>query len=173
MKKLAIISLLILGGLNMNAQQHEAKIDVLDLVAFKSLDVTYQYLLNEESAAGLSLYVPLSDNNNIFSHKVKFTITPFYRQYFPLGAVENIFAEAFFAVNSGTFEESINDGTGNTITSKIDYTDGAFGFAVGKAYVSPRGFVAEAFVGAGRNLFDTKGSPSFVPRIGINLGYRF
>jgi len=167
MKKIILIILLIIVGLNVNAQQHEVKIDVFDMVAFKSLDATYMYILNEESGVGVSIFMPLSDKANIFNYNETFTLTPFYRQYFPLGPVENVFAEAFFAINSG---EDFNDAN-----EFVKYTDGAFGFAVGKSYISPRGFVAEAFIGAGRNLFDSSNgaSPSFVPRIGINLGFRF
>ena len=169
MKKIVFILLFGIIGLNVNAQQHEVKLDVFDMVAFKSLDVTYMYILNEESGVGASLFMPLSEKKNIFNYNEDFTFTPFYRQYFPLGPVENIFAEAFIAINSGRdiYTDDLN------AVKERKYTDGAFGFAVGKSYISPRGFVAEAFIGAGRNLFDSPGSPSFVPRIGINLGFRF
>ncbi len=165
MKKYIVVFLFVFVGLNVSAQQHEVKLDVFDMVAFKSLDVTYMYILNEESGVGISIFAPLSGKKNVFSYNEDFTVTPFYRQYFPLGPVENVFAEVFVAINSGTG----SDDTDNI----VNYTDGAFGFAVGKSYVSPRGFVAEAFIGAGRNLFDSPGSPNFVPRIGVNLGFRF
>jgi hypothetical protein len=165
MKKIVFILLFGIIGINVSAQQHEVKVDVFDMIAFKSLDATYMYILNEESGVGASIFMPLSGKKNIFNYNEDFTFTPFYRQYFPLGPVENIFAEAFFALNSG---EGFNDDD-----EFVKYTDGAFGFAVGKSYISPRGFVAEAFIGAGRNLFDSPGSPSFVPRIGVNLGFRF
>ena len=53
-----------------------------------------------------------------------------------------------------------------------DYTDGALGLAFGSKYVSPGGFVLDIYGGLGRNLF-TSESRSVVPRVGINLGYRF
>lgn len=164
MKKILLI-LFVFIGFQSIAQKHEVKVDVFDLIAFKSLDATYMFILNEESGVGASIFIPLADNPNIFSYNEDFTLTPFYRQYFPLGGVENIFAEAFVAINSGTGK--------NDLDVIVDYTDAAFGFAVGKSYISPRGFVAEAFVGAGRNLFESPGSPGFVPRIGLNLGFRF
>jgi len=163
-KTLLILIIGILLSSNVNAQNHEAKFNVLDLIAFKSVNVTYQYILNEESGAGVSVFFPLTDQQNLFSQDEKFTITPFYRHYFELSGVSNVFAEAFFAINSGEGEfEGAN----------VDYTDGAFGFAAGKSYISDGGLVAELFVGAGRNLFEAEGAPDFVPRIGINLGYRF
>jgi len=162
MKKYLLIALVLIGFTS-NAQQHEVKLDVLDLIAFKSLDATYQYILNEESSVGLSIFKPLSDNNYIYNEN--FSITPFYRQYFPLGAIENIFAEAFFSINSGDGEDE------NGVPAT--YTDGAFGFAVGKKYISPRGFVLEGMIGLGRNLFDNNDSPTAVLRTGINIGYQF
>jgi len=165
MKKIVFLILIAFIGININAQQHEVKVDVFDMIAFKSLETTYMYILNEEAGVGISVFMRLADKKNIFDYNEKFSFTPFYRQYFPLGAVENVFAEAFFSINSG---EGLNDEDEN-----VKYTDGAFGFAIGKSYITPRGFVAEAFVGAGRNLFDTPGAPNLVPRIGVNLGFRF
>jgi len=165
MKKALLVIVLSFIGINLTAQQHEVKLDVFDMVAFRSLDVTYQYILNEESAVGLSFFTPLTANKNIFNYNEDLSITPFYRQYFPIGPVENVFAEAFFAINSGTGD--------NDDDVSVKYTDGAFGFAVGKSFISPRGFVAEALIGAGRNLFDSPGAPNLVPRIGVNFGFRF
>lgn len=161
-------------GLGLFAQNHEVKLDVFDLTIFKSLDISYQYILNEESAVGISIFKNLSDKDNIFNYREEFTITPYYRQYFPLGNVENVFIEGFFAINSGKdfVGDRTIDGTFEEAHS-IDYTDGAFGFTVGKSFVSPRGFVLDLYAGLGRNLFDSEGSPSIVPRLGINTGFRF
>lgn len=165
MKKIILIGLIVFIGISANAQKHEAKLDVFNLIAFKSLETTYMYILNEESGAGISVFMRLADKESIFGFDRKLAVTPFYRQYFPLGAVENVFAEAFFSINSG---DGLNDAN-----QLVEYTDGSFGFAVGKSYISPRGFVAEVFVGAGRNLFESPGAPNFTSRIGVNLGFRF
>lgn len=53
-----------------------------------------------------------------------------------------------------------------------DYTDGALGVAVGMKYVSERGFTVDIYGGAGRNLFSSN-SPIVVPRVGVNVGWRF
>ena len=169
MKKMVLV-VLVLIGLNINAQEHEVKLDLLDLAVFKSVDLTYQYILNEESAVGLSVLKNLSNTDNIFDYREDFVITPFYRQYFDFTGMSNVYGEAFFAINSGRdFKDTDNDG----VDEAIKYTDGAFGLAVGKSYVSPRGFVLDLYAGLGRNLFDAKGSPTLVPRIGINAGFRF
>ena len=177
MKKLLIVFIAIIGFQSF-AQEHEVKLDVFDLAVFKSLDVTYMYILNEESGVGLSIFKNLSDSNNIFNYREEFTVTPYYRQYFALGGSENVYAEAFFALNSGKdfYKEEIiigDIGTGEYEEKELKYTDGAFGFVVGKSFISPRGFVLDLYAGIGRNLFDSEGSPSLVPRIGINAGFRF
>jgi hypothetical protein len=169
MKKNFLI-VLVLIGFSVNAQEHEVKLDVLDLSVFKTLDITYQYILNEESAVGISLLKNLSDSNNIFNYREDFAITPFYRQYFDFSGLSNVYGEAFFAINSGRdFVDENNDGVDET----LKYTDGAFGFVVGKSFISPRGFVLDLYAGIGRNLFEAEGAPTLVPRIGINAGFRF
>lgn len=170
MKKTLLILTFIIAVINTNAQKHEVKMNVLDMIAFKSLNITYQYIISDESGAGVSVFFPLADQQNIFSQDEKFSITPFYRHYFELSGMSDVFAEAFFAINSGEGEVDSLIGGGKRV---IEYTDGAFGFAFGKSYISDKGLVAEAYVGAGRNLFDVEGAPNFVPRIGINIGYRF
>ncbi len=169
MKKIAII-VFVLFSFTISAQEHEVKLDVFDLAVFKTLDFSYQYILNEESAVGLSILKNLSDTDNIFNYREDFVVTPFYRQFFDFAGMSNVYAEAFFAINSGRdFVDTNNDG----IIDELKYTDGAFGLAAGKSFVSPRGFVLDLYAGVGRNLFEADGAPSFVPRIGINAGFRF
>jgi len=162
-----IIAIVLFFSITINAQSHEVKLDVLDVIAFKTLDVTYQFNINEESSVGVSLYTPLSDNRYIFDDDIEesFRFTPYYRHYFQLGIAGNFFADAFLSINSGTFFAQD--------ASEKKYTDGAFGFNVGKAYISPRGFVLEGFVGGGRNLFESEGAPNFIANFAVNLGYRF
>ena len=173
MKKIIIIGAVLIGFLANAQQRHEAKLDIFDLAAFKAIDVTYQYILNEESAVGMSIFKSLADKDNIFGYREDFSITPFYRQYFPMGAVENIFVEAFFAINTGIKTIDVLNGLNENIPTDFKYTNGAFGLTGGKSFISPRGFVLDIYVGLGRNLFNNEYSPNLVPRIGINAGYRF
>ncbi len=174
MKKIVFIAFLVISFIANAQQKHEAKLDIFDLAAFKAIDVTYQYILNEESAAGVSIFKSLADKDNIFGYREEFSITPFYRQYFPLGAVENVFVEAFFAINSGVKTIGVLDViTNENVDTDFKYTNGAFGLAGGKSFISPRGFVLDVYIGLGRNLFNNQYSPNLVPRIGVNAGYRF
>ena len=54
----------------------------------------------------------------------------------------------------------------------IKYTDGALGLAVGMKYIATGRLVIDVYGGLGRNLFGSD-SAILVPRIGLNLGWRF
>lgn len=173
-----IILIVVLISLSVQSQ-NEIKVDVFDLTIFKALDISYQYNLNEEASVGVSIFKNIDDKDNVFNDREDFTITPYYRQYFSLGSTENVYIEGFVAINSGkdyiNSEIIATDGTGSGVflENEIKYTDAAFGFVFGKSFVSPRGFVLDLYAGLGRNLFDSDGSPSIVPRLGINTGFRF
>ncbi len=53
-----------------------------------------------------------------------------------------------------------------------DFTDLAFGLSAGFKAVSRRGFVAEIYLGIGRDLLGSS-ELELVSRGGISLGYRF
>lgn len=72
-------------------------------------------------------------------------------------------------INTGEREIEVE---GSTVKQYKEYTDGALGLAFGSKYVSSGGFVLDVYGGLGRNLF-TSEARSIVPRVGINLGYRF
>jgi len=76
----------------------------------------------------------------------------------------------FFSLNSGDSELPLLDGSNEK--QYESYTDGALGIAIGSKYVAQGGFVIDIYGGLGRNLFSDN-SPVVVPRIGVNVGYRF
>jgi len=94
-------------------------------------------------------------------------ITPYYRHYFTTSAEWNLFGEGFVGINSGKKETIKNSGNYD-----ISYTDGALGVAVGMKYFASGGLVIDVYGGLGRNLFGTD-SPVIVPRLGLNVGWRF
>ena len=53
-----------------------------------------------------------------------------------------------------------------------DYTDFALGISVGGKFVTKRGFIAEIYLGIGRDLLGNT-DVEVVGRGGISLGYRF
>lgn len=147
--------------------QNEIKIDLFDGLVLKSIEVSYEHFLNEESSLGISAFFNL-DENASFSYNESTMFTPYFRHHFPSRTNWNLFGEAFVGINSGDKEIKVDGDSNNTFE---DYTDAAIGVAIGSKYVSPQGFVIDLYIGLGRNLFDSV-SPSLVPRGGVNIGYR-
>jgi len=164
MRKLLIVLTVLLSSY-IQAQQ-EIKVDLFDALAFKTVEVSYEHYLNEESSIGISALFN-SDTDADVSYNEKSMITPYFRHYFNSNYNWNFFGEIFFGINSGDTNLELEG-----LNLKEDYTDGALGVAIGSKYASQRGFVVDVYGGLGRNLFGND-SPDIVPRIGVNVGYRF
>jgi len=164
MKKLLIAFILFTHSF-IQAQQ-EIKVDLFDALVFKTVEISYEQYLNEESSIGISVLFN-SDTDADVSYNEKSMITPYFRHYFSSAYNWNFFGEIFFGINSGDKEIALEG-----LNVIEDYTDGALGVALGYKYASSRGFVVDIHGGLGRNLFSSN-SPEIVPRIGVNVGYRF
>jgi len=129
-------------------------------------EVTYERVLNEESAVGVSLAFPIDDI------EIGYYIAPYYRFYFGKQPTRGFFVEGFTML--GSYEEdnlrSRNDGTFVTVTEKQQGL--SLGFALGGKFETKKGFIAEIFGGVGRVL-GSNDIIDFVPRFGINIGKRF
>lgn len=153
----------------------EIKLNLLNLVAFKYLDGSYEKIIDEESSFGIAALVNLGDDNDTFDYLREFSITPYYRRYFSKGYAKGFFVEGFGMLNQasdeygGTFDDVTQEFTYDTDT----YTDFAIGVAVGGKFISKRGFVAEIYGGIGRNLLNSDNPVEVVGRGGISLGFRF
>lgn len=166
MKKV-IILFAVLFASNIALSQQEIKIDVLDALAFKSVEVSYEVYLNNESSAGISSLFNLEKHSSDARYNENMMISPYFRYYIPTTEVWGFFGELFLGINSGKKELKKED-----IVEFEKYTDGALGIAGGIKYLASKDWVLDAHLGIGRNLFSDK-SYSFVPRVGINIGYRF
>lgn len=165
MKKLVVI--LVLFGTSFAQAQQEIKVDLFDGLIMKSIEVSYEYFLNEESSVGLSAFFNLEKQSASFRYNEDTMFTPYFRHHFPSQTNWNFFGEVFIGINNG--EEKIKVDEVNTYEK---YTDAALGVSAGTKYISAKGFVIDIYAGLGRNLFDSL-SPSMVVRGGINVGYRF
>ena len=132
-----------------------------------AFEVSYERTLSDESAIGVSLFLPF---DNDVSDEIKYTISPYYRFYFGEKYAAGFFVEGFAMLNSTNrnidffFEEDEDDFR----------TDLALGFSVGGKWVTKKGFSIELFGGIGRNLFNNDGADyEIIGRGGVNLGYRF
>ena len=149
------------------AEFHEPKINIGYLI-LGNFDVTYEYLINEESGVGVNLMVPFDD---YIDWNIKYNLTGYYRFYFGDTYAEGFFGEIFTNLNSVEDRIEVEGGRKNK-----DITDLALGFSGGYKLVSRRGMILEAFLGGGRNLFSEYNSQrnfDFVLRAGLNVGYRF
>ena len=167
MKKIFLIAAMCISSLS-QAQQ-EVKVDLLDALAFKTLEVSYEYYTSERSSIGISALFNFEKRSADFSYNEKQMFTPFFRHYFTNNRNWNYFGEVFMGINNG--ERTIDVEGSNAKKYKSD-TDGALGIAIGSKYISSGGFIVDTYVGLGRNMFSSE-SRSIVPRVGINLGYRF
>jgi hypothetical protein len=165
MKKI-LFSLLILSSFFSFSQQ-EIKLDIADALVIRSLEVSYEKTINEESSLGVSMLFNLAEQDIDFRYNENFMITPYYRHYFTTEYKWNFFGEGFLGINSGK-KESEKDSN----IFDIEYTDAALGIAVGLKYISNGGLVIDLYGGLGRNLFGTD-SPVIVPRLGLNVGWQF
>ena len=166
-KNLLILALLISSFAQ---AQREIQLDLLDALALKTIEISYEHYLNEQSSVGISALINFEKFSADFKYNEKRVFTPFFRHYFTTENNWNFFGEGFFSLNFGE-REIAPLGVGGVATLE-DYTDGALGVAAGTKYVSENGLTIAIYGGAGRNLFNDN-SPIIVPRVGVNVGWRF
>ena len=147
--------------------QQEVKLDIGDALVIKSLDFSYENYITESSSFGISALFNLAKQDAKFRYNENTMITPYYRNYFSTSEEWNFFGEAFLGINSGKKESSEDSGIYDN-----KYTDGALGVAVGTKYITGSGLTIDVHAGIGRNLFGSD-SPTLVPRLGVNVGWRF
>ncbi len=162
-------------SINLKINKNEVKWNLLNLVAFKYLDASYERIIDEESSFGVAGLINLGEEYDTYDYLREFSITPYYRRYFSKGYAKGFFVEGFGMLNqhadeiSSNFDETTQDFTYNT----EKYTDFAIGVSVGGKFISKRGFVAEVYGGIGRNLLNSDNPVDVVGRGGISLGFRF
>lgn len=158
MKKVVVLAVLFIS-LFTQAQQ-EISVDLGDALVMKTLELSYEYYIGDQSSVGMSALFNFEGKSSDFRYNEDNMITPYFRHYFTTAQNWNYFGELFLGINSG---ENKNN---------VSYTDGALGISIGSKYVSNGGFMVSVLGGLGRNLFTDK-SPAVVPRVGLNVGYRF
>jgi hypothetical protein len=199
MKKITLLGSLIFMSLQLTGQnienskeskypqdvekRYELKLNAFSLIAYAALDLSYERLIDENSSYGVAVFYNFSkDTDADITIRKKFSITPYYRQFF----FENKYARGFFIEGFGmlnTYQDDYNYYYNNYDTVEIQ-TSFALGVSVGGKFVLKEGFTAEVLAGIGRNLikdkndddynsFDYRNYNSIIGRFGISLGYRF
>lgn len=190
MKKITLVIILFITTLSIaqekerrypqdNNKHHELKINAFSLIALSSLDVTYESLINDNSSFGVDLFLNFNQDDDIGFPRT-FSLTPYYRWFFAEElAARGFFVEAFGMLN--THEDDNNDyydNYGNYVSNSNNskVTDFALGISVGGKFITKTGFIAEVYLGIGRNLLNKTTDiyeTNIVTRGGISLGYRF
>ncbi len=199
MKKLILI--LLLGFQFMNAQEsdskktqsdtkstlslkkNEVRIDVLSLIAFSRLNLTYERFVGSRFSVGLTgSYSDSKKINDDFDSGnrntiPKYEVIPFVRYNLSQGAASYYFAEVFADANGGDFRETIllTDANNNDYYAikKSSYSDVALGAGVGYKFYIKDQFGVEFLVGFGANLLNKDKSPDIISRVGLGVSYRF
>ena len=151
-------------------KRNELKVNALMLVA-GAFEFTYERILNEESAVGISLFVPY--DNTIDTN---FSLSPYYRFYFGKKPAAGFFAEGFGMLNNYDYSNYISNNGSTPIYDEGSATDFALGFGLGGKWITKKGFVFEINSGVGRNLFNSTSKDSEIQNVGrgrISLSYRF
>lgn len=179
---LAITTLFAANAQQTDEEKNEVKLNAFNLIIFKTLDVSYEHILSPNSTVGVSVLGNLQkepgwleDLAELPYYNEQFAVTPYYRHFFMNRYAKGFFLEAFGMVNNQKFFEEIYADDGTTYVDAGRSTNFALGIAVGGKIVSRKNFVFEFFGGVGRNIIqsDPDAGTEFVPRAGINLGYRF
>lgn len=163
------------------AKKNEVKIDVLNLVAFGKLGISYERFLNKDFSVGITgmMFNKNSKTDDFLTDDTRtlidYQVIPYVRYAMSKSATNLYYLEAFSNINGGQYKElkTLNNGTADyVVVTKKDYNDIALGAAVGYKLYFKESFVIDLTVGIGKNLFNSD-SPSTVSRLGLNLGYRF
>jgi hypothetical protein len=160
-------------------KKYELKLNAFSLIAFAAIDISYERLINENSSYGVAVFYNLSDYaDDDIAFPKKFSITPYYRQFF----YENKYARGFFIEGFGmlnTYQDYYNnyEYSYNKVETQTSF---ALGISVGGKFVIKEGFTAEVLGGVGRNLIKGESDDDYnyfqnniIGRFGISLGYRF
>lgn len=155
------------------SKRDELKLNMTNLIGFKWLDFGYERIINEESSFGVGTLISLGDDYDTGLDEYRtFSITPYYRHFFSKKYAQGFFVEAFTMLHSGKDEFYYsNEGPFDTYVEE-KYTDFAVGISAGAKFVTKRGFIAEIYLGIGRDLLGNS-DIEVVGRGGIAIGYRF
>ncbi|OOV28801.1 hypothetical protein BXU11_02330 [Flavobacterium sp. LM5] len=150
---------------SISSKKNEMKINAAFLVA-GALEVSYERIINEESAFGASLLLAIDDDID-----TKVIFTPYYRYYFGKKPAAGFFAEGFGMLNNYESYKYNTIGNESRTTTRTDF---ALGFGLGAKWITKKGFIFEINGGVGRNLFNSSDTDyEIVGRGGITFGYRF
>ena len=153
---------------------NEFKLDLLDLLASTSFDITYERIKDPYSSFGASMYINLTDDNSSVNWVDQFSLTPFYRFYFfnkkDYGGA-GFFAEIFSKFSSMKYDIEYYNYNTDPNQPGLDYWEIieetgfsiALGAGIGQKWINKKGWTFEINFGVGRFLTDSAGVDDSVP----------
>ncbi|CAI8308188.1 MAG: Uncharacterised protein [Polaribacter sp. SA4-10] len=166
MKKILLITSIFVSTISL--AQQVVKLNIANALVLKTIDVSYEYYLNGDTSVGISGLYNFEQKSADFRYNEESMVTPYLRHYFTSDRTWNLFGEGFFGISSG-YKKIELDGSPNSYEK---YSDSALGISFGAKYISKSGFLVDVYGGIGRNLFSAN-SPILVPRLGVNVGWKF
>lgn len=164
--------------------RNEVSLDILDLLAFGVLDISYEYALNDYSSLSVEVFNKLFNKND----GEEVDLSPTFSKDFALTGKFKYFwegkpqAQGLYALTLLSFShgKEVHDvqrnnpetGEEETVEHPLEFSDLAFGVGVGYKYVTKPGFFVDASASVGRNLFH-QFAPNFAFLSNLSIGYRF
>lgn len=154
---------------NLNQNKHEIKLNSLMLLV-GAFEGYYEYILNEESSIGASVFFTFSDDLNNTKY-----LSPYYRVFFGKKHAAGFFFEGFGVLNSYEYKTTAFLNGVEAFSTSTNNTDFALGLGIGSKWITKRNIVFEINAGIGRNLFNSNdiNNAEIVGKFGLNVGYRF
>jgi hypothetical protein len=163
------------------AGKNEIKLDPFYLVFGAALNVSYEGIINDESAFGVNLI--LSSGSEI---NEKFSLSPYYRLYFGRKPAAGFFFEGFAKYHTFDADKKVEIPYNGNIGYYYGYnivkeskSDFAVGFGIGGKWITRNGIIFELSSGIGRNLLNDYSTTSYntnykiTGKGGLSIGYRF
>lgn len=171
------------AGLRKETAKNELSLNMLNLLAFGALDVSYERMLQENTSLGFHVFSKVIDKNRGEEND----LSGWYDKNFALSSQFQVYlndsryAEGFYVEVFGMYSKGENEkeiiatdpetGEEKRMEKLLEYNDLALGLGAGMKYVQ-QNFLIDLSLGIGRNLF-AKDSPNFVLLPAVNVGYRF
>lgn len=161
------------------SNKNEIRLDIGKLLFTSRLKVAYERFLNKDFSTGISA-VYFGDNygDNIFdisTAEKKFEIEPFVRYSISKNVQRFFYVETFSSIWTGNYKEikRLSDGEYAFYDwTKSNFTNVTVGVAIGYKYYVKQHFCMDFNFGLSSFVY-SKRETEPLPKIGINLGYRF
>ncbi|QNM85915.1 DUF3575 domain-containing protein [Polaribacter pectinis] len=155
---------------SLKIKKNEFKVNVASFID-KYPEFTYERLINDETAFGLSIGFSIENNTDTETDNTtnyNFSIIPYYRFFFGKKPAAGFFIEA----NAPLFSQKYIDGSFFNNQSEGGLGFG-LGLSIGGKFMTKSGWIGEIYSGLARSFINTDKVRQLYPRAGITIGKRF